>query len=65
MSEDPITGSLNAAIAQWMYSQGHCIDAVAQGTCVGRRGRLFIRREGGSVWIGGHTQILIDGKLRP
>ncbi len=66
MSEDPITGSLNAAIAQWMYSQGHWIDAitVAQGTCIGRHGRLFIRREGGSVWIGGHTQILMEGILR-
>jgi PhzF family phenazine biosynthesis protein len=65
MSEDPITGSLNAAIAQWMYSEGHWRDAVtiAQGTCIGRHGRLFIRRENGSVWIGGHTQILIDGML--
>lgn len=65
MSEDPITGSLNAAIAQWMYSGGHWLDdvTVAQGTCIGRHGRVFIRNEGGSVWIGGHTQILIDGVL--
>ncbi len=65
MSEDPITGSLNAAIAQWMYSEGHWLNdvSVAQGTCIGRHGRLFIRNEGDSVWIGGHTQILIEGEL--
>jgi len=67
MSEDPITGSLNAAIAQWMYGSGHWHDpvTVAQGTCLGRQGRVFIRRDDstGIVWIGGHTCILIEGTL--
>jgi predicted PhzF superfamily epimerase YddE/YHI9 len=65
-SEDPITGSLNAAIAQWMYGAGHWHDpvTVAQGTCIGRQGRLFIRRENtGTVWVGGETCILIEGTL--
>jgi len=67
MSEDPITGSLNAAIAQWMYGAGHWHDpvTVAQGTCIGRQGRLFIRRDDntGTVWVGGQTSILIEGTL--
>lgn len=67
MSEDPITGSLNAAIAVWMYEAGHWRDAVtiAQGTCIGRTGRLYIRRDpaSGIVWVGGKTCLLIEGAL--
>jgi predicted PhzF superfamily epimerase YddE/YHI9 len=66
MREDPITGSLNAAIAQRMYSAGRWQDpvTVAQGTCIGRQGRLFIRRDDntGAVWVG-QTCILIEGTL--
>jgi PhzF family phenazine biosynthesis protein len=67
MSEDPITGSLNAAIAQWMYGAGHWRGpiTVAQGTRIGREGRVFIRRDDktGIGWIGGETRILIEGTL--
>jgi PhzF family phenazine biosynthesis protein len=67
MSEDPITGSLNAAIAQWMYGTGHwhAPVTVAQGTCIGRQGRVFIRRDdnSGIVWVGGQSCILIEGTL--
>ena len=67
MSEDPITGSLNAAVAQWKYGAGHWHDpvTVAQGTSIGRHGRLFIRRDDttGIVWVGGQTCILIEGTL--
>ena len=67
MSEDPITGSLNAAIAQWKYGAGHWHEAVtvAQGTRIGRQGRVFIRRDDstGIVWVGGQTCILIEGTL--
>jgi PhzF family phenazine biosynthesis protein len=67
MLEDPITGSLNAAIAQWMYGAGgwHAPVTVAQGTRIGREGRVFIRRDerDGKVWIGGETRILIEGTL--
>jgi PhzF family phenazine biosynthesis protein len=67
MSEDPITGSLNAAIAQWMYGSGHWCDrvTVAQGTRIGREGRVLIRRDDstGTVWVGGETCILIEGTL--
>jgi PhzF family phenazine biosynthesis protein len=65
--EDPITGSLNAAIAYWMYGAGHWCEPVtiAQGTCLGRQGRLFMRQDDatGTVWVGGQTWILIDGML--
>jgi len=65
--EDPITGSLNAAIAYWMYGAGpwRAPVTIAQGTCLGRPGRLFVRRDNdtGTVWAGGHTWILIDGML--
>ncbi len=65
MGEDPVTGSLNAAIARWMFAEGHWTGpiAVAQGTSIGRKGRLFIRKDGPTVWVGGHTCILIDGML--
>jgi PhzF family phenazine biosynthesis protein len=67
MSEDPITGSLNAAIAQWMYGAGQWRSpvTVAQGTRIGRQGRVFIRRDDSTevIWIGGETRILIEGTL--
>jgi PhzF family phenazine biosynthesis protein len=67
MDEDPITGSLNAAIARWKYGAGQWRDPVivAQGTCIDRVGRLFIRRDdkAGTVWVGGQTSILIEGTL--
>lgn len=67
LSEDPITGSLNAAIACWMYESGrwHEPVTIAQGTRLGRQGRLFIRRDDktGTVWVGGQTWILIQGTL--
>jgi len=67
MSEDPITGSLNAAIACWMYGSGYWHEpvTVAQGTRINRVGRLFIRHDGASntVWVGGQTCFLIEGVL--
>ncbi|HWY63521.1 MAG TPA: PhzF family phenazine biosynthesis protein [Rhizomicrobium sp.] len=67
MSEDPITGSLNAAIARWKYGTGAWQRpvTVAQGTRIGRSGRVFIRYDRGTdnVWIGGQTCILIEGAV--
>lgn len=68
MSEDPITGSLNAALARWMWSEGR-LDrdlVIAQGTCLGRAGRVFVGAplEGSDrVLIGGHSHIVIDGTV--
>jgi PhzF family phenazine biosynthesis protein len=67
MSEDPVTGSLNAAIAWWMYGACHWQGpvTVAQGTRISRHGRLFIRHDGvtNTVWVGGQICILIEGTL--
>lgn len=68
MSEDPITGSLNAALARWMWSEGRLTRdlTIAQGTCLGRSGRVFVRapRDGSDrVLIGGHSHIVIDGTV--
>jgi PhzF family phenazine biosynthesis protein len=66
MSEDPITGSLNAALAHWMQSNGQLERAitVAQGTNINRHGRVLIKPDDeGRVFIGGDTHILIDGQV--
>lgn len=65
MSEDPITGSLNAAIVQWMHAEGRLTRdlVMSQGTKMGREGRVFVTRAGGHIKIGGHVQILIEGTL--
>lgn len=68
MFEDPITGSLNAALAHWMLDQGK-LDSdivIAQGTCIGRHGRVYVSPDQsveGRVRIGGETNILIEGTL--
>ena len=64
--EDPITGSLNAAIAMWLDSEARLAEKtlVSQGTALGRKGRLFIRRLGPSdIQIGGHSHIQIRGEV--
>jgi PhzF family phenazine biosynthesis protein len=65
MSEDPITGSLNAALAHWMQSNGQLKSAitVAQGTNIKRHGRVSIKPVGNQVLIGGDTHTLIDGQV--
>jgi PhzF family phenazine biosynthesis protein len=65
-SEDPITGSLNAALAHWMHSDGRLKGEVrvAQGTCIGRHGRVTITPRDGQIYIGGETHILIEGSVR-
>lgn len=67
MSEDPITGSLNSALAHWLQAQGKlgARVSVAQGTRIGRHGRVIIRPlAADKVMIGGQTHILIEGSLR-
>ena len=65
MSEDPITGSLNSALAHWLQSLGRLEQGItnAQGTSIGRHGRVSITPRGDEVMIGGQTHILIDGTL--
>ena len=62
--EDPVTGSRNASLAQWLIAEGLAPTRylVAQGECLGRAGRMYIRQDAqGQVWVGGHTVTCIEG----
>jgi PhzF family phenazine biosynthesis protein len=64
--EDPVTGSLNASLAQWMLGSGRA-DApyvARQGTALGRAGRVHVSRDGGGlIWVGGGTVTCIAGTV--
>jgi PhzF family phenazine biosynthesis protein len=63
--EDPVTGSLNASVAQWLFASGRRSAGyiAAQGTRLGRAGRVFIDRDAsGQVWVGGSTRSLFSGQ---
>lgn len=53
--EDPVTGSLNASLGQYLFETGLATEAyvAAQGRCVGADGRAYISRKGDDVWVGG------------
>jgi PhzF family phenazine biosynthesis protein len=64
--EDPVTGSLNASLAQWLISLGHMPARylAAQGACLDRAGRVHIARDpGGQVWVGGESVTCISGSV--
>ena len=63
--EDPVTGSLNASLAQWLIGAGLAEDSyvAAQGTALLRAGRVYLRRIGGEVWVGGDVVDVIRGQL--
>ncbi|MEM9634048.1 MAG: PhzF family phenazine biosynthesis protein [Pseudomonadota bacterium] len=66
MSEDPITGSLNAAIACWFRQTGRLEKSllISQGTKIGRTGRVSVRTtDPGAILIGGEVHILIRGEV--
>ncbi len=62
-TEDPVTGSLNASLGQWLAGTVLPEQYVAaQGTAIGRRGRVHVRREGETVWVGGDTRTTLRGE---
>ena len=63
LREDPVTGSLNAAAAQWLIATGRASApyVAAQGTAMGRQGRVHVSSEGGELWIGGRTDVVLAG----
>jgi PhzF family phenazine biosynthesis protein len=64
MDEDPVTGSLNAGVAQWLAGDRLPASYVAsQGTALGRRGRVYVEREGDTVWVGGDARTAITGTV--
>ncbi|MBA1430893.1 PhzF family phenazine biosynthesis protein [Pseudomonas fluorescens] len=64
--EDPATGSLNAGLAQWLFSEGLAPEryVVSQGTAMGRAGRIRIERQGDEIWVGGAVAVCIEGRLQ-
>ncbi|MCZ8253959.1 MAG: PhzF family phenazine biosynthesis protein [Hylemonella sp.] len=67
ITEDPVTGSLNASLAQWLMAEGHLGTRyiAAQGTCLERAGRVLLERdEAGQVWVGGQVQTCITGHVQ-
>jgi PhzF family phenazine biosynthesis protein len=65
MVEDPVTGSLNASLAQWLLSSGRATApyVVSQGTALGRAGRVFIEEHDGAVWVGGTAVTCVEGRV--
>jgi PhzF family phenazine biosynthesis protein len=65
-AEDPVTGSLNAALAQWLLRTGRATAPyiAGQGTILGREGRVHISRDpDGTIWVGGGTLTCVSGHV--
>ncbi len=63
--EDPVTGSLNASLAQWLMGAGLAPERyiAAQGTRLGRRGRVQLVRDEREVWVGGSSVTCVRGDV--
>lgn len=63
--EDPVTGSLNAGLAQWLIGAGIAPTSyvASQGTVLGRAGRVHVTQAGADIWVGGHTVTCIEGAV--
>lgn len=65
IAEDPVTGSLNAGLASWLIPMGlakpHYV--VAQGSALGRAGRVFIDQDASDIWVGGDVSTCISGRV--
>ena len=62
--EDPVTGSLNASAAQWMYRTGRATGpyVASQGTRIGHAGRIYVDQDAsGQVWVGGGVKTVFEG----
>jgi PhzF family phenazine biosynthesis protein len=65
LTEDPVTGSLNAALAQWLIGSGRAPAhyVAAQGSALGRAGRVHVQQRGDDIWIGGHSIGVVEGRV--
>jgi PhzF family phenazine biosynthesis protein len=63
--EDPVTGSLNASLAQWLIGAGIAARSyvASQGGALGRMGRVYLRKDGENVWVGGDVRDVIEGEV--
>jgi PhzF family phenazine biosynthesis protein len=65
-AEDPVTGSLNASLGQWLIGSGRLGPAyvASQGSVLGRAGRVHVSQDAdGQVWVAGTTRTLIEGTI--
>ncbi len=65
-AEDPVTGSLNASLAEWLFETGRVRGpyVASQGTALGRSGRVHVSRdEDGTIWVGGGTVTCVTGDV--
>jgi PhzF family phenazine biosynthesis protein len=66
IAEDPVTGSLNASLAQWLMADGHMPSrySARQGTALGRAGQVFLSHDNtGQIWVGGDVVACIQGHV--
>jgi predicted PhzF superfamily epimerase YddE/YHI9 len=66
IAEDPVTGSLNASLAQWLIADGHISApySARQGTLLGRAGQVFLSQDDtGQIWVGGDVVGCIEGHV--
>ena len=63
--EDPVTGSLNAGFAVWLRSTSEVPASyvAAQGTAMGRAGRVYVDDDGSRIWVGGRSTTTISGTV--
>ena len=67
LAEDPVTGSLNAAIGQWLIEAGLAPNSyvASQGACLARAGRVYVNRDAqNQVWVGGESVTCIEGSVQ-
>jgi PhzF family phenazine biosynthesis protein len=64
-AEDPVTGSLNASLAQWLIGAKIAPKqyVAAQGTVLGRAGRVHVTEDGETIWIGGDVTTCVSGTI--
>jgi len=65
VNEDPVTGSFNANVAQWLIDSDRAPTryVAAQGTAMGRAGRIYVERDAAGTWIGGDVAPCISGSV--
>lgn len=64
MPEDPVTGSLNAGVGQWLAGSRLPTSYVAsQGTALQRAGRIHVELVDGQIWVGGDTRTTVSGSV--
>jgi PhzF family phenazine biosynthesis protein len=63
--EDPVTGSLNASLAEWLLRTGRATSpyTARQGTAIGRAGRVHVSQDDEAIWVGGGVVTCVMGEI--